>query len=137
VIVGVGVLQKEAVLILGVAGLVCWWLASRDWRNGSRWRGPLAVLATLILGFGLWWSLMSIVGGSVYGNYVLSWKNAARIIPNLSTMLFNRSFLYTFLFLAPLGLLGIGAIPRADDYGVPRDGPRGDACGKLRGGNRQ
>jgi hypothetical protein len=112
VIVGVGVLQKETVLILGVAGLVCWWLASRDWRKGSRWRGPLAVLATLILGFGLWWLVMLIVGGSGYSNYVLSWEKGVNMFSSFSTILFNRSFLYTFLYLAPLGLLGIGAIPR-------------------------
>jgi len=108
----VGTAGKESFLPLGVAFAGGWWLTrrggTREWRRAGLWIGLGAVLGLLTV---------AAVESLTDGHVVLPWQievgreGRPGFVAGLVGSLSHASLLYSFVWLAPLGLLGWRALP--------------------------
>ncbi len=110
-LVGFGVAAKETVLPLAVAAAVGWWLAAR--LRGSRCsrQAATAILAMVVVGAAAHGACRWAAGVPPYVAHTLSMKGLQTLGPNLAACVFERTQVYAFAFLLPVGMMRLGRLP--------------------------
>jgi hypothetical protein len=112
-----GAMAKETFLPLaGVLTLVWWYVECRKQHNRiSRLLLIVAMLVVAVITIvALRWGIAGTMGSS--GMFVAT--NAAAGYSGIAGVFLNRTFLYVFVWLLPLGLVGLKRLPRAWVFGA-------------------
>ena len=110
-LVAVGVLGKETVLPFAAAGMAAVWIG--DWIRGEKHLGRRTLWCAVTLAAGL--VSLAVCRGLVhvppYEPHTISWSRLAAFPANLAACVFERTNVYCFVFLLPMGLMRIRQIP--------------------------
>ncbi len=128
-----GASAKETFIPLAAALVVGWWLTTFR-RNKSRFTQLAWATAMIVVAFG---TLILLLGHVSSGSSVLDfaasrWAKSGSdflYLAGLMRCLAAREFLYTFVWLLPLGLCGIARLPKAWAIGAACAGMAGLALG--------
>ncbi len=112
VLIGIGAIAKETVVPFGVCAMVIWWAAARV--GGTRMPRSAAVAIPVSLAAGVASILICrwLVDVPQYTAHEFSWSQLPKIVPNAIDCLLTKTQVYTFAFLAPMGIPRLLKIPR-------------------------
>lgn len=115
VLLAVGVLAKQTVAPLGLSFAVVWCLLG--WKQSDqRMRQVLALLVAGTAAAIVLVGIQALIGGEQYARWSLSREAWSGLVPALLRTLTARTLGYAFLYLGPLGLLRLRAIPARFRY---------------------
>lgn len=103
---------KESALLFGSVILVTTWLATRGSAPPERRLTLPVVAASIAAGIAVLWLVRNVVGGSAYSLHSFSTARLLGLGGELLACLKSRSVIYSFLFLLPVGAMGLKWIPR-------------------------
>jgi len=109
-LVGVGVLAKETVLPLAVGGMAAWWIVARlrcdvASRRRAAWLAAAMVAGVVSLG-----TCRLLIDVPPYEAHVFSWSRLAALPAHLAECILDKTQIYAFMFLLPLGIPRLGKI---------------------------
>ncbi|HYW80494.1 MAG TPA: hypothetical protein VE890_13005 [Thermoguttaceae bacterium] len=112
ILIAVGVLTKETVLPFGVTAMLIWWVFGRIGnREPSSRRAWISIGASLVGGSLVIATCRYLIDVPPYEAHVLSSTRFLSVFTNLWACLFERTQLYAFALLLPMGLPRLRRIP--------------------------
>lgn len=106
-----GALAKETFLPLAGAMALVWWYVECGKRPGRISR-LLPIIAMLMVALGTIITLRSAFAGAILASEVFVRTNASSGYSGFAAVVWNRTFLYVFVWLLPLGLVRLNRLPR-------------------------